>query len=449
LNSKSQNLRMKSVWKTTPVEVTRGLQCRLARRSLLILGLSLYFYFFSPQPSILAAEVTKITLWHGVNPPQNRVVLQRLVNSFNQTHADIQVEALYIGQPDQQLPKILAAIVGNATPDLLWYAPNLTGQLVELNALRPLEDWLNNSAIAQSLDPNLFESMELEEHLWSIPFGTNNVGVYYRPSLFKAAGIEQLPQTWDEFQQVAGRLTRDTNGDRRIDQHGILLPLGKGEWTVFMWLPFMWSAGGELQTNGEIELVNPGAIAALDLWRNLLESGAAILSAPERGYELDGFVAGKVAMQLSGPWTLAQLQATGVDFGVLPIPAKTRKATAIGGENLFLFKTTPAREQAAQTFLEYVLSEPFQTQWAIGTGYLPVNLQARQNPDYRAFREQTPAVDVFLEQATVGRSRPIIAGYRRLSESLGRAIEAVLLRQGPPVEALNRAQQRLQMTLQP
>jgi len=449
LNSKSQNLRMKSAWENSPIGVIKSLKHRLIGRSLLILGCTLYYYFFSFQQPILAAEVTKITLWHGVNPPQNRVVLQRLVDSFNQTHSDIQVESLYIGQPDQQLPKILAAIVGNATPDLLWYAPNLTGQLVELNALRPLEDWLTSSAIAQSLDPNLLESMELEGHLWSIPFGTNNVGIYYRPSLFKAAGIEQLPQTWDEFQQVARQLTRDTNGDRRIDQHGILLPLGKGEWTVFMWLPFMWSAGGELQTNGEIELLNPGAIAALDLWRDLLESGATILSAPERGYELDGFVAGKVAMQLSGPWTLAQLQATGVDFGVLPIPAETRKATAIGGENLFLFKTAPEREQAAQIFLEYVLSEPFQTQWAIGTGYLPVNLQARQNPDYRAFREQTPAVDVFLEQAAVGRSRPIIAGYRRLSESLGRAIEAVLLGQSPPAEALHRAQQRLQLTLQP
>jgi multiple sugar transport system substrate-binding protein len=48
----------------------------------------------------------------------------------------------------------------------------------------------------------------------------------------------------------------------------MLLPLGKGEWTVFMWLPLLWSGGGEL-TNAQfraiakdVELVNGGAICA-------------------------------------------------------------------------------------------------------------------------------------------------------------------------------------------
>ena len=333
------------------------------------------------------SAVTQLTLWQGVNPPPNRAVLQRLVDQFNQEHPTIHVESQYVGQSDQQLPKILAAIVGKSVPDLLWYSPLLTGRLVELDALYPLEDWLNASPLRSQLDPALFDSMMLENHLWSIPFGTNNVGIFYRPSLFQAAGITALPKTWTELRQVARQLTRDTDSDGRTDQHGLLLPLGKGEWTVFMWLPFLWSGGGELAdgkqganggaiepTHATVELASPGAIAALQYWRDLLDDGSAMLSAPERGYELDGFLAGKVAMQLSGPWTLGQLQATGVDFGVLPIPTQVTQATAIGGENLFLLKTTPEREQAARVFAEYVLSESFQTQWAIGTGYLPTNV---------------------------------------------------------------------------
>ena len=86
--------------------------------------------------------VTKVTLWQGVNPPPNRDVLQKLVDKFNQQHPDIKVESLYVGQAEQQLPKILAAVVGNAPPDLLWFNATLTGQLVELNAILPLENWL-------------------------------------------------------------------------------------------------------------------------------------------------------------------------------------------------------------------------------------------------------------------------------------------------------------------
>lgn len=393
------------------------------------------------------ANITTITLWQGVNPPPNRDILQTLVDKFNQQNPDIHVESLYVGQAEQQLPKILAAVVGNAPPDLLWFNATLTGQLVELNAIKPLEDWLNNLPVKAEIDPALFESMEYQGHTWSVPFATNNVGVFYRPSIFQAAGITELPQTWDELREVARKLTADTNGDNRIDRHGIFLPLGKGEFAVFLWLPFMWSGGGELVADDKQTpaIVNQGAIASLEFWQSLIADGSAILSLPERGFEIDDFLAGKVAMQFTGPWTLGQLKATEVDFDVFPIPVKSKRATAVGGENLFVFKSNPKQEAAALKFAEFVISEEFQTQWAIGTGYLPINIKARQSDRYQAFVVAQPAAKVFLEQAQYGRSRPIFPRYSRLSESLGRALESVLLGKNTPHQALNEAQQRLDL----
>ncbi len=388
-------------------------------------------------------DIIHLTLWQGVNPPPNRDVLQTLVDKFNQTHPKIQVESLYVGQSDQQLPKILAAIVGNVPPDLLWGAPMLTGQLVDLGGIVPLGEFLQASSQGKDLDPALLESMTYQNQIWSIPFGTNNVGLFYRPSLFAAAGIKTLPKTWQELRVTAQKLTQG-------EQKGILLPLGKGEWTVFTWLPFMWGGGGDLTTGNQatakdVQVDNPGAIAALQFWQDLIKDGSATLSAPERGFELDGFLAGKVAMQLTGPWTLGQLQGNKTDFGVMPIPSGQRAATSTGGENLFIMKTSTQRQAAAWQFAEYVLSEEFQTAWALGTGYLPVNLKARQNPRYQEFVTQQPAVKVFLDQAASGRSRPIFSGYSRISDSLGRAIESVLLGKATPTAALKEAQQRLDL----
>lgn len=81
----------------------------------------------------------------------------------------------------------------------------------------------------------------------------------------------------------------------------------------------------------------------------------------------------------------------------------------------------------------------------MGTGYLPVNLRSRENPRYLEFVTQQPAVQVFLNQAAVGRSRPIFSGYSRVSDSLGRAIESVLLNKATPSTALKEAQQRLDL----
>jgi multiple sugar transport system substrate-binding protein len=398
-----------------------------------------------------------LTLWHGINPPANREVFQVLVKKFNETHSNIQVEELYVGQADQQIPKILTAVVGNAPPDLLWYNPTLAGQLAELDAIKPLEDWLNKSPLKAEIDPVLFESMELEDHIWSIPFATNNTAIFYRPSLFKKAGITKLPQTWEEFKNVAKILTQDQNKDGRIDQYGMILPLGKAEWSVFTWLPFMFSADGEIlskkvavKTEGEKtklaipQIDNPGAMAALQFWQDMIKSGSATLSGPERGYELDKFIAGKVAMQITGPWTLSELKQTGIDFDVFPIPFLKHPAAVVGGENLYLMKTNPEREEAAWEFLKYILSEEFQTAWALGTGYLPINLKSRRSQTYQAFVEQTPVLEVFLEQMKAARSRPIIAGYSRLSDNIGRAIEATLLGRSPK-EALKESQRRLNL----
>jgi multiple sugar transport system substrate-binding protein len=382
--------------------------------------------------------VIRLTLWQGINPPANREVFQKLVEQFNQTHPNIQVESIYA---DQQLPKVLTAVVGNVPPDILLFYPQITGKLVELGAIKPLEDWLNKSPLKSEIIPNLFEEMQLDGHLWSVPLYTSNIGVFYRPKLFQAAGITKTPKTWEELRQVAKQLTIDRNGDNRPEQYGILLPLGKGEWTVFSWFPFLLSAGGEIVTNNQPNLVNQGAIVALQFWQDLLKNGSAKLSAPERGYEEDDFIAGKVAMQITGPWTY--ILKANVDYGVFPIPADKERATVIGGGNLYVMKTTPTREQAALKFLEYVLSQEFQKEWSIGTGFLPVNSKTINSAAYQQFASQKPELKVFIEQMSVARARPIIAGYSRISESLGRAIESTLLGESPEA-ALKKAQERLE-----
>ncbi len=390
----------------------------------------------------------ELTLWHGINPPPNREIFQKLVDRFNQTHPDIHVTALYVGQADQQLPKILTAVLGDASPDILWFSAMITGQLVELGGIHPIGDWLNASPLKADIEPSLLEGMTLDGQIWSVPMAANNVGVFYRPSLFKAAGITQPPQTWEQFRQAAKQLTRDTNGDGKIDRYGMLLPLGKGEWTVFTWLPFLFSAGGELLDGNRPNLVNPEAIAALQLWSDLRRDGSAILSGPERGYEINDFLSGRVAMQLTGPWTLGELEAarreSGVDYDVMPIPGNRERASVVGGENLFVMNTTPEREKASLEFLSYVLSPEFQTSWALDTGYLPISLSAINSSKYQDFLEEKPTIDVFVKQMSVARSRPIIAKYVRLSDRLGQAIEETLLGNSPEA-ALKKAQARLEL----
>lgn len=397
------------------------------------------------SPSVLSdGDVVNLTLWQGIGPPPNREVFESLVQRFNERHPDIQVTSQYVGHPDQQIPKILTAIVGDAAPDLLWYNPTLTGQLVEMNAIEPLEEWLERSPAIEQLNTALLDAMAYEGHLWSVPLGSNNAAVFYRPSLFAAAGITQLPVTWTDLRETAKILTQDTDGDQRIDQHGIFLSLGKGEWNVFVWLPFVYSAGGWLSQQNKPALVNDGTVAALTFAQSLVQDGSAVLSAPERGFEIDNFLLGNVAMQITGPWTLPQMQAADIDVGVFPLPIAQQAAAVMGGEHFFLCRTSPEKRQAAFKFLEYILGEEFQFAWATQTGFLPINTAVQQSQAYQQFMAENPLLQVFLDQMEWAESRPLIPGYAYLSENFGRAIEAALLGQDP-TDALNASQRRLQL----
>jgi multiple sugar transport system substrate-binding protein len=416
-----------------------------ALRRYIALGVTLSFcliFLSSCQTSLQKNNnVTHVTLWQGLNPPVNRDVFNKLVDKFNQRHPDIHIDSVFAGTFDQQLPKILTAVVGNSAPDVLYFYPQITGQLVELGAIEPLETWFDKLPFKSEVDPNSLEELKLAPHLWSIPLYTSNMGVFYRPDLFKKAGITETPKTWEELRQVAKKLTIDKNGDKRPEQHGILLPLGKGEWTVFSWFPFLLSAGGDIVNNDYPNLNNNGAVSALKFWEELMKDGIATLSPLERGYEEDAFLTGRVAMQITGPWTY--IAKSDVPYGVFPIPMDKNPATVIGGGNLYLMKTTPEKEKAALKFLEFVLSEEFQTEWAKGTGFLPINLKSAASPEYQEYLKEKPWLKVFIDQMDVAKFRPTIPGYSRISDSLGRAIEATLLGKSSAEAALKEAQARL------
>ncbi|MBD2690685.1 ABC transporter substrate-binding protein [Anabaena catenula] len=399
-------------------------------------------FLFSCQPITPKDKgIIHLELWHSINPPANRYFFQTLVNKFNQTHQNIQVEAIF--EPEPQLPKILTAFVGKALPDILSFYPEYTGQFAELGAIQPLEDWLEKLPLKSDIRPNLLTAMQLDGHIWSVPMHTSNIGIFYRPKLFQAAGITEIPKTWEELREVAKKLTIDKNGDHRPEQYGILLPLGKGGWTVFSWFPFLFSAGGEVVTNNYPNLTNAGAIAALQFWQDLIKDGSVLLSAPERGYEEDAFLNGRVAMQITGPWTL--IMKSEVDHQVFPIPRGVIPATVTGTSSFFVMKTSPARKKAAFQFLEYVLSEEFQTEWSTKTGFFPVTFSSTHSQTYQQFIDSKPLLKVFVDQLPLAHSLPSIAGYSRIAESLGRAIEATLLSKSSAKTALKEAQERLEV----
>ena len=71
--------------------------------------------------------------------------------------------------------------------------------------------------------PGLAEAYDIRgDSIFSIPVDYTNIIMAYRKDLFEAAGLPGPPKTWTQFAEYAKKLTKDTDGDGKIDQFGLI-----------------------------------------------------------------------------------------------------------------------------------------------------------------------------------------------------------------------------------
>lgn len=80
--------------------------------------------------------------------------------------------------------------------------------------------------------------------IYGVPFQWQTTLLFYNKTIFDASGVDYPSGSWkwDSVQAVSRKLTRDTNGDGKLDQWGF------GATTGFEFLfSLIWSFGGEVK----------------------------------------------------------------------------------------------------------------------------------------------------------------------------------------------------------
>ena len=153
-----------------------------------------------------------------------------------------------IGITQKQLPDIV--ILDN--PDMRRY--------VEQGVL---EDLTMEIAKIENLDnyyPNVMDSVRYNDRYYGIPFCSNNVALIYNEDVFLEKGLS-VPENWEEFLECAAVLTE---GERK----GFAMSAIEGEQSAFQILPFILSAGDEIN-----QLGGQGTREAFALVRQLVDMG--------------------------------------------------------------------------------------------------------------------------------------------------------------------------------
>lgn len=302
-----------------------------------------------------------------------------------------------LGAVSGDLPDI--AIVDNVSMN------SLAGSGLLADLTERVEEW----GQADQYYKGPWDSCQVDGKSLGIPNNSNCLALYYNTRMLDSAGVEP-PATWDQLAETAQRLT---GGER----FGLAMSAIRTEEGVFQFLPFLWQAGGDLDT---FATYGATALAFLD---DLVAKGS--LSEQCVGWTQQDvntrFVNGRAAMQINGPWQLPTIKKADMEYGVVALPRDKESATCLGGENWVLMASGDHQDKAWEV-LEYTQRPSVLVPFLVTLGNLP----ARKDLAGTGTWASDPDLRLFLSQLPVARPRQYGPGYAAASQAVAEAEQSVL-----------------------
>lgn len=354
-----------------------------------------------------AQDKVTVTLWHMEQPPHRVERIQTLMDEFNAANPDIEVkqEPQNWGEIYTKAPAAVAA--GNA-PELLFAIPDFTPILKDLGKVQPMEDFIAELDAAHKFYPAAVAPYTYDGHTWAVPLYNMVHSLWYRKSVFEAAGVE-VPTTWDEWLAAAETLTAD-------GQYGIGVPANKQLYTDQTIYNLMINSGADeiYNTDGTLRFNNEQTAAAYDMYGQLYQFSPA--DSPNWTWgEAEACFANKTCamiMQFTVITTYdTQAEGDAADLGVAAIPYQegAENPGAISYSNAVMLLTDdPAKQEAAKKFISFILEpENYGRFLNMEPGlFLPVTEDGSQaesfwnDPMVVKYKSQ---IEVMLENSTKGR----------------------------------------------
>ena len=238
------------------------------------------------------------------------------------TKANVKVNWL-LGTADLYPNKLQTALLGTNPPDVFELQGVSLAQ-VKAGLVAPLDDIIG--PVQSDFLPASLAPYTVNGHVYAIPMIGDPQFIYYRKSMFQAAGITQTPTTFDELITTAKKLT---SGNRKG------LYVGNDGGVVSLTYPLLWTAGDLISSDNKIVFSTDGVAAAYEKLYELNKSGALLIGAPTDWTDPSAFEQGLAAMQWCGLWAMPGItKALGDDFAIFPLPpvsSQGQPATIAGG----------------------------------------------------------------------------------------------------------------------
>ncbi|WP_235472249.1 extracellular solute-binding protein [Frigoribacterium sp. Leaf44] len=345
------------------------------------------------------------------------------------TEAGVTVERTGYDTSDLTSKALLAGQQGNS-PDLLLVDNPVVSTLAEAGLLTDTDE---TGADTSDIEQNILAAGQVDGATYGVPIGANTLALYYNKTVLDAAGVDPASITdWNTLTSALEKVS--ASGGKGITFSAIGTEEGS-----FQFLPWYWGSGAELT-----DLSSDDAVSALDLWTGWVEDGYAPNSVigNTQTTSWQEFLTGEYAFGENGTWQLAGVKDSGIDYGIISIPAKDGGAAPAptGGE----FLTVPVQSDDAR----YDVSEKIRACLTSTDNLVATDTTLSYVAPTKDAQEQQVQADPDLEPwvTAVGDAKgrtsdDLGTEYPKISEQLWKAVQNSLSGSSSAQDALDEAQQ--------
>lgn len=375
---------------------------------------------------------------------------KNITDKWNKENPNDQVkyQAVPEGRSSEEI--ILAAVVGNTTPDIysnMWQgdveAYAQAGVLVALDTLIGFSDFLY-----ERCDSSVIEEIKsLDGHIYQIPWKINPIMLIYNVNLINELKLSGPPQTYTEYFDASQKFQKDFDGDGYVDRW-----FGYSEVEVTWWQRFFdfyplylaASGGAPLVKNNQAVFNNEYAIEVFSFLRELYKKN--YFSKEKLSARQDPFLAGVIATRFTGPWEIAHAEkfkpeGFEYEYTFMPVPDGHRGPIYTYGDpkNLVIFKTCKD-PQAAWNYVKTMIDIEGDLKLLELTNQLPRRKKLNSNPFFNDYFSNNPKMKIFADQSEHVRGTDASPVLKEIFDLISQEYEAcVVYGMKTPEKAINDA----------
>ena len=364
-----------------------------------------------------------VVVWHMLEPKVIETI-ESAYSKFKEENPNIEIK--FERQENFGEKLSLLSTLDDTTVDVIAAPHDWIGKYAEMGVLEDINDKIDEKSL-NNLLPSTLEAVKYKDKLYGVPSTLETVTLLYNADIIKEA-----PKTTGELLTMAKENTKD-------NQYGFLLPPNDAYFNSC----FIYGNGGSyLDKDGNSTLDSSNNVETIKF---LNELGKYYPKDLDHGMVNDLFKQGKAAAIIAGPWSIADIKSSGINYKMAILPKiNNNDAKPFMTVQTMLLSATSQNKDAAVKVIEFYGSEAVGTALATSAGSIPANKLVNNN---EAVKSNTDLMG-YINQAEYGTPMPNIPQMGGMWDPIMQSLTSVVVLNEDPEKTLQKWQETATQNIQ-